>query len=239
MRQLNDVGFRPVSSHCKAFKIGQTSWTQGICTHMVQTRASCPVQCPCHARCAQLTVRAPCRAACHLAALSPSVTIGLCVFFALAFVGVAFVASHRVAVRRRLRISSCCSGEPGDCCSYAGDWCLLLWCLHCALCQVRHARCYLRALSGHTMPVGQMCRSKVGIMGARNKRFPLDDACRGHECCGCAAILEVKDTACSGACTAFCAQEPVPRSAWAAFSMAVALLLGPLPSCSQHLVSGA
>lgn len=76
----------------------------------------------------------------------------------------------------------------------------------------------------------------MGIMEAHNERFPLDDARLGQECCGCAALLEVIDTACSGACTAFCALVPVRPSACA--SMAVALL-GPLSSCSQHLVSGA
>lgn len=90
-------------------------------------------------------MRGPFRADCQSAALP--LIIGLCVYYALALAGVAFVTYHRVAVRRRLRIKSCCSGVPGDCCSYVGDCCILLWCLHCALCQVRHTRCYLRALS--------------------------------------------------------------------------------------------
>ena len=31
----------------------------------------------------------------------------------------------------------CCGCAPGSCLSFLGEWCLLFWCLQCALCQVR------------------------------------------------------------------------------------------------------
>lgn len=57
--------------------------------------------------------------------------------YALLIAGLAYVALHRVVVRRKLRIKPCCGCPPGGCGSFLGEWCLLFWCLPCALCQVR------------------------------------------------------------------------------------------------------
>ena len=57
--------------------------------------------------------------------------------YVLLIAGLAYVALHRVVVRRKLRIKPCCGCPPGGCRSFLGEWCLLFWCLPCALCQVR------------------------------------------------------------------------------------------------------
>ncbi|KAK9842066.1 hypothetical protein WJX81_006779 [Elliptochloris bilobata] len=68
----------------------------------------------------------------------------LVVHYVLMIAGLAYVALHRAVVRRKLRIKPCCGCAPGSCLSFLGEWCLLFWCLQCALCQERRTLHKLR-----------------------------------------------------------------------------------------------
>ena len=77
------------------------------------------------------------RAACKRVPIYDTlVIVFLCVHYGLMAIGLAVAAAQRVAVRKKLRLRGCCGCMPGSFCSFAGDWCLLFWCLGCALCQV-------------------------------------------------------------------------------------------------------
>ena len=78
------------------------------------------------------------RAACQAVPIyTTALIVLLCVHYALLVAGVTYVALHRMVVRRKLRIKPCCGCAPRGCASFLGDWCLLFWCLPCALCQAR------------------------------------------------------------------------------------------------------
>jgi len=101
-------------------------------------------------RCSAAGQRCSARAACKRVPIYDTlVIVFLCVHYGLMAVGLAVAAAQRVAVRKKLRLKGCCGCMPGSFCSFAGDWCLLFWCLGCALCQVSSSHQLACTARGH------------------------------------------------------------------------------------------